>query len=535
MVRDLIVKTLREITKIKEINLEFPKNESFGDYSSDIALIHKNLKVEVIVEKVNGMDLLFKAEARGRFINFWLNKEVLINGLMHIDIPKIGQGKTVVIDYSSPNIAKPFGIGHLRSTIIGQALYNLYQYLGYEVIGDNHLGDWGTQFGKLLYMITAQEISDFDIGKLESLYVEFHQLAQKDPKLEEEARIWFKKLEDGDLKAKEIWQKCVDVSLKEFDRVYKLLRVKIDFAFGESYYKSEMQNLLADSSVVGHVSEGEDGAKIVDLASEGINTPLMLLKGDGGTTYATRDLATIAFRVRKWDPDMIIYEVGSEQTLYFKQLFAAARLLGLIDKKTEFMHTAHGLYLASDGKKFATREGKTVKLDEVLTEAIKRAEKLGNRDEKTAREVGIGAIKYFDLMHSVQSNVVFDWDKMMNLEGNSGPYLQYTVARINSVLAKKNIDKGSVDKNVEINQEEMTILRTLVRFPEIIITAAINYSPNLLCNYLYDLAQKFNSFYNKNKIIGGDNESFRLKLTERVGGVLKDGLKLLGIETPERM
>ena len=324
------------ITKAKSINLEFPENEAFGDYSTNVALLNKDLKVEEIVEKINGMNLPAHAEARGRFINFWLKKEALIDGLIHNDIPNLGKGKTVVIDYSSPNIAKPFGIGHLRSTIIGQALYNLYQFLGYEVVGDNHLGDWGTQFGKLLYMITVGKVSDFDISKLEKLYVEFHQLAKKDPKIEEEARIWFKKLEDNDFEARTIWKKCVEISLQEFEKVYDLLEVKIDFAFGESYYRSEMKALLNNPAFQKHVSEGEDGAKIIDLANEGINTPLMLLKGDEGTTYATRDLATIVFRVRKWNPDIIIYEVGAEQTFYFKQLFAAARRLGLVDKKILF-------------------------------------------------------------------------------------------------------------------------------------------------------------------------------------------------------
>ena len=531
--KDQIIKALQAITEAKEVNLEFPENETFGDYSSNVALLNKSLKVDEIVEKINKMGLPVKAETKTGFINFWLKKEVLVDSLIHNDIPAIGKGKTVVIDYSSPNIAKPFGIGHLRSTIIGQALYNLYKFLGFEVIGDNHLGDWGTQFGKLLYMINKYKLNNFDIPKLEELYVEFHKLAENDSKLEEEARIWFKKLEDGDSQARSIWKKCVDISLKEFDRVYDLLGVKIDFTLGESSYRDEWQNLIQSKSIRDNLSIGEGGAKIIDLSSEGINTPLMLLKGDKGTTYATRDLATIAFRVRKWNPDIIVYEVGAEQSFYFKQLFAAARLLGLVKKDIKLVHTAHGLYLAPDGKKFATREGKTIKLDEVLNEAIKRAEKLGNSDPEVAKMVGIGAIKYFDLMHSVASNVIFDWEKMMNLEGNSGPYLQYTVARINSVLAKGG--KVKELKNVVFNHEEEIILRTLVRFPEIIASAGFNYSPNTLCNFLYDLAQKFNSFYNKHKIIGGENENFRLKLSFGVGTVLKTGLKLLGIETPERM
>jgi arginyl-tRNA synthetase len=330
----------------------------------------------------------------------------------------------------------------------------------------------------------------------------------------------------------------VDVSLKEFDRVYELLGVNIDFAFGESYYESEMKQMMEDSFVKKHIVKGEDGALIIDLTREGITTPLMFLKSDGATTYATRDLATIKFRERKWDPTIIIYEVGAEQSLHFKQVFAAAKLLGLIKKPVSLVHTAHGLYLAPDGKKFSTRKGKTIKLEEVLDEAITRAKKLGNSSEDVAKEVGIGAIKYFDLMHSVQSNVIFEWDKVMNMEGNSGPYLQYTVARCNSVLSKienwENENSLKIE-NCELKIEELLVLRSLVKFPETIEQSAKLYSPNLLCNYLYDLAQKYNSFYNQDKIIGSDNQEFRLALNFGVGQVLKNGLKLLGIDTPERM
>lgn len=562
MFKDQIVKVLEKITDLKEVELEFPENEAFGDYSSNVALQVKNQKsnpgqiAENIVEKLKAegelSKLVEKIEVAGPgFINFWLRRDVLLSNLIQIESAKekfgaseIGIGKTVIIDYSSPNIAKPFGIGHLRSTIIGQTLYNLYKSLGYEVVGDNHLGDWGTQFGKLLYMLHEKNMiepkkpKDFDIAKLEELYVEFHKLVESDPSLEDAARGWFKKLEEGDPEAKEIWQKCVDVSMKEFDRIYKLLGVKIDFAFGESYYLSEMRQLVEDPAFKNHLSKGEDGAMIINLSKEGIETPLMVFKSDGATTYATRDLATIKFRVRKWDPDILIYEVGAEQSLHFQQVFAAARLIGLVDKKVELVHTAHGLYLAPDGKKFSTREGKTVKLEEVLNEAIKRAEKLGNSSEKVAKEVGIGAIKYFDLMHSVGSNVVFNWEKMMNLEGNSGPYLQYTVARTNSVLAKaKNWKIGSSMKidNLELKNEELKVLRGLFRFSETIEIAAKTYSPSLLCNYLYELASKFNGFYNAERIINSENEEFRLALTFGVGQVLKNGLKLLGIETPERM
>jgi arginyl-tRNA synthetase len=297
--------------------------------------------------------------------------------------------------------------------------------------------------------------------------------------------------------------------------------------------------MMADPGITKYLSKGEDGALIVDLSKHKISTPLMFLKADGATTYAARDLATIIFRIRKWNPDIIIYEVGAEQSLHFQQVFATARLLGLVKNSVELVHTAHGLYLGPDGKKFSTRKGKTVKLEEVLDEAIKRAKKLGNNNEKVAKEVGIGAIKYYDLMHSVQSNVIFDWEKMMNLEGNSGPYLQYTVARTNSVLAKstnKQIYKST--NKLQMNSEEMVVLRALVRFSEVIGSAAKNYSPNLLCNYLYDLAQKYNGFYNKHSILTNSDQqvtNFRLALTFGVGQVLKNGLKLLGIGSPERM
>jgi len=554
MIEDKIIKALGKATNLKEINVEFPENESFGDFSSNIALVTARKAGESprkIAEEILGKlqadkeltEVVEKVEIAGAgFINFWIKKDILVDNLIEINSlksdygkSKIGSGKIVIVDYSSPNIAKPFGIGHLRSTIIGQALYNLYEALGYEVIGDNHLGDWGTQFGKLIYIIKTENPSDFSIENLEKLYVEFHKRLEVDPSLEEEARMWFKKLEEGDSEARSIWQKCIDVSMAEFDRIYKILGVKIDLAFGESYYESEMRQMMEDPKIKKHLLKGEDGALVIDLSRKGIKTPLMFLKSDGATTYATRDLATIRFRERKWDPAIIIYEVGVEQSLHFQQVFAAARLLGLAKEGVELVHTAHGLYLAPDGKKFSTRKGKTIKLEEVLDEAIERAEKLGN-NKKVAKDVGIGAIKYFDLMHSVGSSVTFDWEKMMNLEGNSGPYLQYTVARCNSVLAKAGLKDVSlkIDKS-DFSQEEIFILRSLIKFPEMIKSAAKLYSPNLLCNYLYDLAQKYNHFYNSLKIIGSEAENFRLALTLGVGQTLKNGLKLLGIEAPERM
>lgn len=507
--RDIISQTA-EIPS-DQINLEHPEREEFGDYSFFV-----KTKASEFASKIKA-DFISMVEVAGSgFINITLKPEYLLE---KVEIPQIGQGKTVIVEYSSPNIAKPFGIGHLRSTIIGQALYNTYRSLGYNTIGDNHLGDWGTQFGALLRQITSHksQITNLSIERLEKLYVDFNREAVDRPEMWEEARMWFKKLEEGDKQARKVWQKCVDVSMTEFDRVYQLLSVKIDNAYGESSYEKLIPQVLADAKDVTKVS---DGATIIEIAGEQI--PLMLLKSDGATTYATRDLATIKFRVEKWHPDLVIYEVGAEQALHFRQVFSAAKLLGYVTSVDSLIHTRHGLYLAPDGKKFSTRKGKTIKLDEVLQEAITRA--------RNNPAVGIGAIKYFDLSHNVQSDIVFDWDTVMALEGNSGPYLQYTYARIHSVLAKATVKPAN--KTRDFNPEELSIIRYLYRFPEVVLEVSQRYAPNLLCNFLYELAGRYNTFYNKHRIA---DDEFRLFLSQQVGEVLKKGLNLLGIEALERM
>lgn len=532
--RNQIKKELAEVTRIKDPNVEFTSDERFGDYSSNICLKNKDLNIDAIILKLNESSKDFIAKKVNRFINFYIKNEVLVSSLMQGDVLIEEIGKTIVIDYSAPNIAKPFGIGHLRSTVIGQAIYNLYKYLGYTVIGDNHLGDWGTQFGKLLYMIDITKTSDLSIENLEKMYVEFHALSKDDPELESFAREWFKKLEDNDVTARTLWKQCVNISLNEFQKIYDLLVVKIDNSYGESFYLEEMKEMLLDPEITKYLEIGENNSKIINIPN--IKTPLMFLKSDGATTYATRDLATLSFRQKKFKPDIVVYEVGAEQKLHFEQVFAASKLLKIIDEKTELVHTAHGLYLDTDGKKFSTRKGKTIKLEEVLEEAIERAKKLGNSDDATARQVGIGAIKYFDLMHSVQSNVVFDWEKILNMEGNSGPYLQYTVARINSVVLKgRTLTDALSFEGQTLTEAELSVLRKLSQFHETIEIAAKTYSPNVLCNYLYELASKFNTFYNAEKIIGSETEEFRLLLTKKTGETLKTGLNLLGIESPVKM
>lgn len=554
--KDQIKKVLVEVTGIEEVDVEFASNEQFGDYCSNIALKNKDIDPHEIAQKANDLKLSFSANVAGRFINFKLNNDVLVDNLIQIDSAKeeygksnLGEGKLAIVEYSSPNIAKPFGVGHLRSTVIGDSVANLMESLGYKVMRDNHLGDWGTQFGKVICAIKKWG-NEEDIEKLESpvnelvnLYVKYHEESKNDSKLDDEARSWFKKLEDGDTETKRLWQKCVDWSWVEFEKIYDLLGIKFDPAFndgrglGESFFESRMAGVIKELEENKLLKVGEDGAKLVFFANEKY-PPLMILKKDGTTLYSTRDLATDKYRLEKYSPEIVINEVGSEQSLYFKQLYEIEKILGWF-KEGQRVHVGHGLFLM-DGKKMSTRAGKTVKLNEVLVEAIERAKKLGNTDNETAKQVGIGAIKYFDLSHQPMTNINFDWDGMFSMDGNSSPYIQYTVARINSVLSKVPISKFKIpfefqDSNINLQNEEENLLRKLAQFQEVIVTAGKTYSPNILCNYLYDLASKFNTLYNKHKIVGSEEEEFRLLLSKSTAQVLKNGLKLLGIQSPERM
>ena len=544
--RDIINKALQNASGEADFQLEIPENQKFGDYSSNIALRRKNPVVfaEEIVARINRdkdiQQIVNRIEiAGGGFINFWLSGQYLLGELGKINKQKgnFGQStlaskKTVIVEYSSPNIAKHFGVGHLRSTIIGQTLYNLYKTLGYRVIGENHLGDWGTQFGTLLYQIHRKklDVNKLNIDKLQKLYVNFNKEAKTKPELWDEARNWFKKLEDKDPEARMVWEIVRSLSLAEYDQVYTLLGVHIDHAHGESFYEDKIDSFVKDVREK-ELSQKSKGAEIIELSGM---PPGMLFKSDGASTYFTRDLAAIDYRIKKWKPSYIIYEVGSDQILHFKQVFEAVKVLGWA-RRIELVHVAHGL-VRFKGAKMSTRAGSGIKLEDVLSESIKRAKKY-NKNEKVAQAVGIGAIKYFDLMHKPESDIVFDWKKIFVLEGNSGPYLQYTYARANSVLAKA----GKGNKSFSITDQgwdengEGEIIRTLLHYPEILENAAKLYSPNLLCSYLFNLAQQFNSFYNSQKIIGSENEKIRLALTSAVGHVLKNGLNILGIETLERM
>ncbi|MBP8590944.1 arginine--tRNA ligase [Candidatus Shapirobacteria bacterium] len=573
-----IRKTLASIG-ISEVNfsLEAPQLSSHGDYATNVAMVAgKKLGKNPLrfarefKEKINLLaPLSFVEEIKvvsPGFINFYLKPDFLLKANEEIislekrPISKIGKGKIVIIDYSSPNIAKPFGVGHLRSTIIGQALYNLYYFLGYQVIGDNHLGDWGTQFGVLLFQVKRQDLpqgcvkrrkekggeetlKNLTISDLEKLYVAFHQEAEKKPSLKKEARKWFKKLEAGDPEARVIWQAIVDVSTREFDRIYKMLGVSFDVSLGESFYQDKMKTVISDAQKKGLLRESQ-GAKVIFLPRQ--ETPAMLVKSDGATTYLLRDLATIKYRQKRWQPYLIIYEVGVDQTFYFQQLFSVASLLGYCSVEN-VVHVSHGMILGIEGK-FSTRRGKTIYLEEVLKEAIRKAEKLTQeagivktlspKDQKRAvQAIGIGAVKYNDLKQNPRRDVVFNWEKMLTLTGNSGPYLQYTAARCFSVLkrsGKKNFKKLP---EISLNEEELAIIRFSCHWDEVIFEAAKKFSPNLVADFLYQLAQKYNYFYNQDRILGEseERENLRLGLTALTVKILEEGLGLLGIEVLRKM
>jgi len=561
-----------EIRKVKvvasDLVLEFPEDERFGDYSANFAMRRwqdfgfknprefANFLAKKLQKDKDLAKIVSKIEVAGPgFINFFLKKEFFIEELKRILKEKnkygsiiIGKGKTVVIDYSSPNIAKPFGIGHLRSTIIGQALYNIYKFLGFKCIGDNHFGDWGTQFGKLICAVKKwgeKKIGDYSIEDLEELYIKFHKEIEKNPRIEEEGREWFKKLEEGDKEAKKIWRAFVKISLKEFTKIYKLLGIKIDYALGESFYEEMLKDIIKEAREKKIAIESQ-GALIIKYPHNEL-PPAMILKSDGATTYLTRDLATVKYRLKKWKPDLIIYEIGVDQELHLKQLFRAVELLGW--DKTKFFHVAHGLYRKTTGK-FSTRRGETIHLEEVLKEAILRAREIVQNSEtgrglseeekeKVAKMVGIGAVKYNDLSQHYSKDIVFDWEKILNLKGNSAPYLQYTFVRCQSVLRK--VKFKTLPKKIEaidFNLEEEDILREIYKFPEIVQEAAERFSPNLICNFIFDLAQKYNFFYDLHPILKAKTEElkiFRLALTMAVAQVLKNSLNLLGISAPEKM
>ena len=557
-----ISKTIEIDAKELEGYIETPKDSKNGDYAFPCFRLAKELRkappaiANEIKEKLELVEEIEKVEVAGGYLNFFINKATLAEEVLG-EISKteqygksiVGEGKNIVIDYSAPNIAKPFHIGHLRSTVIGGALYNIYKYLGYNVTGVNHLGDYGTQFGKLIegYKMWGEEydIENDPINELTKIYIRINEACKNDEQILENCRNNFKKLEDGDSYCVEIWKKFRELSLQEFQKVYDLLGSKFDSWNGESFYSDKMPEVIDLLQKTGKLVESQ-GAKIIDLEDKGINTPCIIEKSNGSTTYATRDLAAILYRARTYDFDKALYVTSYEQVLHFKQVFEVAKLLGLDEKYTNGLeHVSFGMVLLPEGK-MSTREGNIIKLEELLNEAISRAKEIieqKNPDlenkEEVAKKVGIGAVIFNDMSASRIKDEVFDWNTILNFQGETGPYIQYTYVRTKSVLEKA----GYLPKieNVKIDnlsdEYSMAILKLIYNFEDVLVQVTDKNEPSILARYLIDLAKAYSSFYNENKIIVDDKDvqDARVYLTYAVSQVLKQGANLLGIEMPEKM
>lgn len=562
--KKIIAEEISKVTNIKseelETYIEIPKETNNGDYSFPCFRLAKELKkapqmiATDLKEKIQIAEPITKIEVVGGYLNFFINKESLAKEVLE-EIEKgfgkseIGKGKNIVIDYSAPNIAKPFHIGHLRSTVIGGALYNIYKQLGYNVTGINHLGDYGTQFGKLIegYKLWGNEydIKKDPIEELTKIYIRINEACKNDEQILENCRNNFKKLEDGDSYCLKIWKEFKDLSLKEFQKVYDLLGSKFDSWNGEAFYSDKMPEVIQILEKTGKLVESQ-GAKIINLEDKGINTPCIIEKSNGSTTYATRDLAAILYRARTYDFDKALYVTSYEQTLHFKQVFEVAKLLGIDEKYTNGLeHISFGMVLLPTGK-MSTREGNVVKLNDLLNEAISRAKQiieqknpnLENKDE-IAKKVGIGAVIFNDLANGRVKDEIFDWDTILNFRGETGPYIQYTYVRTQSVISKA----GGVPsfENVKLNklldEYSIKIIKLIYNFEDILKQVTDNNEPSILSRYLIDLAKAYSNFYNENKIINDDKETqdARVYLTHAVGEVLRLGANLLGIEMPDKM
>jgi len=539
--------------------IEISKEARFGHYSSAAAFGQARAEGRDAMEIASALAGRIQAADQGRlfekvtvtspgFINFWLSKEAIQEEFLAIKKaggkwgkPSLKKRETAVIDYSHPNIAKPMSVAHLRSTIIGQALYNIFQFSGYKVVGDNHLGDWGKQFGVL---IAAFKNSKLDLRRatmedLFNLYVDYTGRLKANPALEEAARLETKKLQEGNEENIKIWEKFYALSLTEFKKIYKALGVKFDYFLGESFYKKMLPGVVGDALRAG-AAKRSAGAVIVEFPDL---PPFIIQKSDDAYLYATTDIAAVKYRIKKFKPQLLLYVVDNGQTLHFEQLFRTVRKLGYV-KDEKLVHVKFGLILSEDMKKLSTRAGRHIALGAVIEEAIKRAGKIvrTKRPDLTPKEqnliayqVGVGSLKYNDLSQNRQSDIAFNWDKMMSLEGNSAPYLMYTYARLRSIMRKgklKAFAPGTLRKTADLE-----LVLKLSQFREVIARVLGDYFPHELADYLYGLAKKVNYFYQTEPVLKSEPElkAMRLCLVDQVAKTLKTGLALLGIKVLERM
>jgi arginyl-tRNA synthetase len=555
----VLCEALGQEIQVKELEMliEKPKNPQLGDLAFPCFLLAKlkrkspNIIAEELCERIQS-PIFEKVEVVGAYLNIFLNKKLVSEATITEIIKQkekygsldIGNTRTVTIDLSSPNIAKPFSMGHLRSTVIGNAMAFIVEKCGYKPIRINHIGDWGTQFGKLItaYKLWGEEekVKQNPIKELLSLYVKFHDVAENDHTLVEQGRSWFKKLEDGDEEALSLWQWFREESLKEFSRIYELLNVQFDSFAGEAFYNDKMDRIVKLLEETQLLVES-DQAQVVDLTDEGL-PPCLIKKSDGATLYATRDLAAALYRKENYDFDLSLYVVGNEQSLHFKQLIAVLKKMGYSWAKN-MVHIPFGMML-KDGKKMSTRKGKVVLLEEVLNESITMArhnieEKNPNLTNKdvVAKRVGVGAVMFHDLKNYRMNDIEFSLEEMLRFEGETGPYVQYTYARACSILRKANWQIDHVVKQSSASWEkEWKVVSLLTEFTKAIKRAYEQFDPSQIAKYIVDLAQAFNKYYGEVKILeDGAEQQARLALVYAVTIVLKEGLRLLGIEAPEEM
>lgn len=560
IVTDILSKKIENLNaeEIYEL-LEYPPNPDMGDVALPcfkLSRIFRKSPVQIAEELMNNIELsdsIERVQAVSGYLNFFLNKSIFIQEVLKTIISQedrygskdIGKGKNIVLDYSAPNIAKPFHVGHLRSTVIGNSLYKIFEFMGYNCIGINYLGDWGTQFGKLIVAYkkwgNKEAVEKGEIKELMSLYVKFHKEAEENPELEDEARAWFAKMEKGDEEALSLWRWFKDISLKEFNRVYEILGISFDSYAGESFYEDKMQPVIEELREKGLLTES-DGAQIVDLEEYDM-PPCIILKKDGSTLYATRDITAAIYRKNTYNFDKCIYVTGVSQSLHFRQWFKVIELMGY-EWADQLVHVPFGT-VSLGGEKMATREGKVVLLEDILSKAIEKTraiieEKsphLENKDE-IARQMGVGAVIFSDLSSNRIKDVSFSWEEILNFDGETGPYVQYTHARACSVLRRANNEISlDFDASLLSSKEEYQLVKTLYLFPEKIFTAMEELEPSVITRYLVDLAQDFNRFYHEHSILVEDQalRNARLALVQAVKITLVNGLKLIGLSAPEQV
>lgn len=546
---------------IPEVELEHPSNNKFGDLSTNIAMkigkqqgenpftIAENLVKQIQAQKLPEIK---KVEAvKPGFINFYLSNDFFEANIKEVLAQKdsfgksdTGKGQTVVLDYSHPNIAKPIGVHHLITTLIGESIKRTYGFIGAKTIADNFLGDWGTQFGKTIYAFKEwgdrEAVEKDPINELLKLYVRFHEEADKSPELDEKGREEFKKLEEGDKENTELWKWMREESLKELKSVYKRLDVSFDYYNGEAFYNDKTGEIIEALDKKGILETGEGGAKIVDLEKDDLRIAL-IKKGDGATLYLTRDLAAIKYRTENFKPTKILYVVENAQGLHLAQAFKVSEMAGIKDD-AELVHVKFGSMRFPEGR-MSTRKGKVVFLWDVLEKAKEKALKIveeKNPDlenkEEVAETVGVGAVKYAILSHNRVTDISFTWEKILSLDGNSAPYLMYTYARAKSILRKA----GEALKDFKIQsleKEEESLLKKIYQFPEIVEVAAREYAPSHIATYAHELAQDFNTFYNKVPVLNADKDlkDFRLALVTATAQIIKNSMNLLSIDLPEKM